>query len=341
MSRRAGRLASTASALVVLVAPFALAPTSADGASPVSHLESGSWWQAQPAGGQLPPPPNVPTKGLWIDSTPQGNAVSAVRFTLSGATAPVLHLRVHGPTPTTGASIEACVTSSAWKPATAGPWAARPQADCAHGSAPTQLSGTVLTVDLSGIAAPTGAYDLILEPTASPAPPAPPQQPFDVTFEEPAATDIASTPYAPESPPALTAPVDGSATEAPAPAVDSAPVAAVSAPSDAPVAGELSAALPSGVVAPPSPTVRAPAATVSGPRVVTSRPPQLAAVKIPGRLTRRTRYLLILILIDVTGWMYLRSPIGAAVVPRFTLYDQPDEAASAAPVRTERAPSLR
>ena len=339
MNRHAGRVALSA-AVLVLVAP--VATRSAEAASPVTHLQSGSWWQVQPSGGQLPPPPNVPTKGLWVDSTPNSNAISAVRFTLTGATAPILHLRVHGPA-ATGASIEACVTSSAWKPATAGPWVARPHPDCAHGSAPTQLSGAVLAVDLSGITAPDGAYNIILEPTPSPAPPAPPAQPFDVTFEEPVASDVASTASAPDAPAPLTAPVDGSAAESPAPAADSSPVPEATAPSSAPLSADVGAAIPSGVVTPPTPTVPAPVAAVSRPATtVTPRRPRLAAVKIPGRLTRRTRYLLIIILVDVAGWMYLRSPVGSAVAPRFSLYDDPAEAAAAeTPARTERAPSLR
>ncbi|GAC1320035.1 MAG: hypothetical protein NVSMB12_19570 [Acidimicrobiales bacterium] len=341
MNGHVGTRTLLAAAAVVIVAPFGSAPAIA--VSPVTQLQSGSWWQVQPTGGQLPPPPNVPTKGLWVDSAPNGNAISAVRFTLTGATAPVLHLRVHPPAPAAGAAIQACVTASAWRPVTAGPWAARPHADCAHGSAPTQLNGTVLTVDLSGLSASGGAYDLVLEPIPSPPPPAPPQQPFDVTFEEPVPSDIAASPAAADTSATLAAPVDGSAAESPAPAQDSAPVAAITAPSGAPLGGDLGAALPSGVVSPPTPAAPAPpTARVTRPPTVVSRRPRLAAAKIPGHLSRRTRYLLTLILADVAGWMYLRSPIGAALAPRFTLYDDPTDASvAAAPVRRERAPSLR
>ena len=342
MSRRVGlRTSLLAASAVLLAAPFGSGTAMA--ASPISGLQSGSWWQVQPSGGQIPPPPNVPTKGLWVDSAPNGNAISAIRFTLTGATAPVLHLRVHAPAPPAGAAIEACVTASAWKPATAGPWAARPQADCAHGSAPTQLNGTVLTVDLSGLTAPGGTYNVVLEPIPSPPPPATPQQPFDATFEEPLPSDFATTPSAPDAAPALTTPVDGSAAESPAPAADSAPVAAITAPSGAPVSADLGAALPSGVVTPPTTvTPPTPTARVTRPTTLVPRRPRLAAAKIPGRLSRRTRYLLILLLADVAGWMYLRSPIGAAVAPRFTLYDDPvDASVAAGPVREGRPPSLR
>lgn len=335
MTRRLATVAIGAALAVVVIAPPAATASPA-----VTALASGSWWQVQPSGGQIPPPPNVPTKGLWVDSAPNGTAISAVRFTLSGATAPVLHLRVHQQAPGTTATIQACVTTSAWRPATAGPWTARPQAECARGSAPTNLQGNQLTVDLSGLTPGAGAtYDVVLEPAPAPAGGAP-AQPFDITFEEPVAGDIATSSSTPDLPPPLSAPVDGSAAESPAPSPAVAAPVTPAAPSGPSLSGELQPAVPSGIVSPPSTRpARIPSA---GRPLALARPrARLAAVKLPGRLSRRTRYLLIVILLDLAIWMYLRSPLGAVVRPRLTLYDSPDVAAATGPVRQGRPPALR
>jgi hypothetical protein len=59
-------------------------------------------------------------------------------------------------------------------------------------------------------------------------------------------------------------------------------------------------------------------------------------------MSRRVRYLLAVILIDLALWTYFRSPLGSSgTQPRLTLYDVPDGTAAKLPVRTERAPSLR
>lgn len=335
MIRRAATLAVGAALAVAVVGPRAATASPA-----VTQLASGSWWQVQPAGGQIPPPPNVPTKGLWVDSAPNGTAISAVRFTLSDATAPVLHLRVHQQAPGTTATIQACVTTTAWRPATAGPWTARPTADCARGSAPTNLQGNQLTVDLSGLTPGAGStYNVVLEPAPVPAGGAP-AQPFDITFEQPVAGDIATSSSAPDLPQPMTTPVDGSAAESPAPSPAGAAPVMPAAPSGPSLSGELQPAVPSAIVSPPS-TGPARIPRASRPLAVARPRARLAAVKLPGRLSRRTRYLLIVILLDLAIWMYLRSPLGAMVRPRLTLYDSPDVAAVTGPVRAGRPPALR
>lgn len=335
MIRRLATVAVGAALTVVVIGPR---PVTASAA--VTQLTSGSWWQVQPSGGQLPPPPNVPTKGLWVDNAPNGMAVSAVRFALAGATAPVLHLRVHQQAPGTSATIQACVTTSAWRPATAGPWPARPQADCARGSAPTNLQGNQLTVDLSGLTPGAGStYNVVLEPAPAPAGGAP-AQPFDITFEEPVPGDIATSSSASDLPAPLSAPVDGSAAESPAPSPAVAAPAIPAAPSGPSPSGELQPAVPTGIVSPPSSVLRR-APAVNRPLALGRPRARLAAVKLPGRLSRRTRYLLIVILLDLAIWIYLRGPLGAMVRPRLTLYDSPDVAATTGPARQGRPPALR
>jgi len=210
-------------ATVVAMAAGAILGGSPDiyGASAVSSLASGSWWQVQPDGGQVPPPPSVPPKGMWVDSSPNDEAVSAIRFRLMDAAAPVMHLRVHQSQNPSSVAVVVCATASSWQPATAGAWSARPKPDCQAGQAVGQVNGSQMTVDLSGFTPGSdGMYSVVLEPAsqpvaASPVPapapaPAPPAQPFDITFEQPAPTDISATASSPAAMPApLTNPVDG------------------------------------------------------------------------------------------------------------------------------------
>ena len=337
---RLAAIAAVAAGAVVGAAP------AVHGASAVSNLESGSWWQVQPDGGQVPPPPSVPPKGLWVDSSPNGDAVSAVRFRLTDAAAPVMHLRVHQDQSPTSVAVVVCATTSRWQPATAGAWSARPKPDCQAGQAAGQVNGSQMTVDLSGFTpGADGMYDVVLEPAsqpvaASPVPapaptPGPPPQPFDITFEQPAAADISATASSPSQMPApLTNPVDGSAAPS---AVDTSPQ---SAPAEAPLAApapsaaDLQPPLPAAVI---TPTTKAPVST----RQPVTRP-RLVALKAPKGMSRRVRYLLAIILMDLALWTYFRSPLGpSGARPRLTLHDLPDRAATTAPVRTGQAPSLR
>src|SRR5437879_12575474 len=92
----------TAVLTAVVLAGAGLAAVTAPGpASAVGGLESGYWWQAQPDGSPLPPPPQVPPNGLWVSGTPAAQqAVSAIRFDLARNQAnPVLTLKVHSKNP--------------------------------------------------------------------------------------------------------------------------------------------------------------------------------------------------------------------------------------------------
>src|SRR5205085_5501301 len=67
----------------------------------VQAIQSGYWWQGQPDGAPLPPPPNVPANGLWISGREASPvAIAAVRFQLGGAeAAPVLTAKVNSEFP--------------------------------------------------------------------------------------------------------------------------------------------------------------------------------------------------------------------------------------------------
>jgi hypothetical protein len=337
--RRSARLL-VAGALCARAAPLA-ASGRAGAVSAVSGIQTGSWWQVQPAGGQLPPPANVPTKGVWVQSTSLGpEAISAIRFVLSGVTAPVLHLRVHQAQPAALVAVIACPAKGPWKPTTAGPWSLRPVADCSGAQASGALSsdGTHLTLDLSGLPITNGGVDVVIEPAmvaaslpiAVPSPLPTPAPTFDATFEPVQAADIVLTPSSPDTGPGnVTPPV---------------PVT-VPVPTAAPSGDLLQPPLPLFVPVPP--TISAPAI---GPAPT---PPSVAAVASPaavgasaskpaGQLSRRLRYLLAMILLDLVLWSLYRGafdvgPSGG----RVTLYDDPALVPASRHHRPTGAPSLR
>src|SRR5204863_40732 len=67
---------------------------------------SGYWWQGQPDGAPLPPPPNVPANGLWVSGSNSSQvAIAAVRFQLPPDEAtPVLTAKVNRAFPPAQAS---------------------------------------------------------------------------------------------------------------------------------------------------------------------------------------------------------------------------------------------
>jgi hypothetical protein len=206
---------STVRAVVVLLVAAAVVVVSAPGpATAVAGLESGYWWQAQPDGAPVPPPPQVPPQGLWVSGTPDvEQAISAVRFQLGANEGnPVLTLKVHSKTPpeqlTQAANagvavVLACPATKNWTPASAGAWSSRPDGDCgaaAHGT----LNGdaTAVAFDLSSVVR-SGRVDVVLVPGAGggaplpnpatlPGGPAPPQPSsgFDITFEPVALSQV-------------------------------------------------------------------------------------------------------------------------------------------------------
>jgi hypothetical protein len=184
-------------------------------AQAVQGLQSGYWWQGQPAGAPLPPPPNVPANGLWVSGGPDNVvAISAIRFQLrADEAAPVLTVKVNSQFPPKQLSdptnvgqdvVLACPATGAWKAAAAGAWNAKPQYNCTgavHGT--PSADGTVISFDLGAVAADS-KVDVVLVPgtgaAAIPAVPVPvpgaPAQPngFDLTLQPVTADQVHTSP---------------------------------------------------------------------------------------------------------------------------------------------------
>jgi len=184
-------------------------------AQAVQGIQSGYWWQGQPAGAPLPPPPNVPANGLWISGSGASPvAIAAVRFQLgSDEATPVLTAKVNSEFPPAQVSsaanagqivVMACPTTGAWQPAQAGAWSSKPQYDCAgavNGTA--SADGTAVSFDLGGVAV-NGVVDVALVPGTGaaalpqlpvPGAPATPQPSgFDLTLQPVTADQVHTSP---------------------------------------------------------------------------------------------------------------------------------------------------
>ena len=302
-------------------AVLALAPTTTFAAT--TQVKSGYWWVAQPDGAPLPPPPQVPSGGLWVSSTVSGpQSISAVRFTLAaGASQPVLTLKVHQAQPASQVTIEACSTSSNWKPpGSAGAWSARPTPACATGSVAGVLSadGTTMTFDLSLLQQPD---NVVLQ-----AAPSTPMPTFDATFEPLTASSVQPAVEGP--PPTTTTTTAPPPTTVPPPSNLGAPLPAGNglggppAPSPPAPTGAALGASPA-LPAPVAPT--APGANSSAGPVLPNSTPALASASAPvnpHRLTARGRWLLLSVLVDIGVLAWIGSG-QRATRPRLSLLDGP------------------
>lgn len=125
---------------VALLAGAALLAVVPVGAGASTLTQTGWWWRvndgALPA--PLPAPPTVPAGGLMVAGAADGaTAIAALHFDLGDdETAPVLTLSVadNGDQGGDTAILAACVTGSAWQPASGGGWADKPFPACAKGS---------------------------------------------------------------------------------------------------------------------------------------------------------------------------------------------------------------
>jgi len=327
-------------------------PVAAD-SGPVQSIVTGSWWQGQQAGGVVPAPPNVPPKGLWVESQTSGaTAVSALRFTLVGATAPMLHLVVKSAQPASQVSITACPTKSDWKAATAGPWSAKPSADCSQVHAAGQLSadGTTMTFDLASFPIDqAGNIDVLFQPgdinapvAAPPVGATAPAPTFDATFQPVEASQVVVTPSSPA--PAGDAATQSDSLSSPAPAF-SAP-GNVDAPLSAPIGSGVSQGFTPPATSPSQPS-SAPLAAPSPPARValgaSPKPSRPASSKTKG-LTRRERLLIATLVLDFAFYaMYQGYLSPSSGSHRLTIYDDPKfvPRPATAEVRPTRAPALR
>jgi len=203
--------------VLVLVAAAATVVSAHSPAQAVQGLESGYWWQGQPDGAPLPPPPNVPANGLWISGSEASPvAIAAIRFQLGTTEAtPVLTAKVNTGLPPAQLAaainagqivVMACPATPGWKPAQAGAWSARVQYNCAgavHGTA--NADGTAIAFDLGGVVS-DGKVDVALVPGTGaavlpqnpiPGAPATPQPSgFDLTLQPVTADQVQTSPAA-------------------------------------------------------------------------------------------------------------------------------------------------
>lgn len=191
-ARRRARLLGLAGlmigALLVLAAPFA-------GAQDAASLDDSGWWARTNQDPLLSPAagPDVTPGQLAVEGAPEGaTAIAALRATLpADAGSPVLTLGVVSELGADGAILLACQAGSGWTGAHAGPWAAKPNPDCAQ--------------SVQGIASDDGSewtfalgplqfgdqLNIVLTPGVDPARPAGLDgSAFRIVFERPSAASI-------------------------------------------------------------------------------------------------------------------------------------------------------
>jgi hypothetical protein len=202
-------------AVLAMVVGAAAVVSSRVPARAVQGIQSGYWWQGQPAGAPLPPPPNVPANGMWISGTEASPvAIAALRFQLNPDEAtPVLTAKVNTEFPPAQVSaaanagqvvVMACPATGAWQPAQAGAWSSKPQYDCAGAVNGTpSADGTTVSFDLGGVVV-GGKIDVVLVPGTGaavlpqipvPGAPATPQPSgFDLTLQPVSADQVHTSP---------------------------------------------------------------------------------------------------------------------------------------------------
>jgi hypothetical protein len=233
--------------VAAMVAAASVVVSSRVPAQAVQGLQTGYWWQGQPDGAPLPPPPNVPANGLWVSGAAENLvAISAIRFQLGAdEAAPGLTVKVNSqfppkqfsdPTNLGQAVVLACPATGAWKAAAAGAWSTKPQYNCTgavHGT--PSADGTAISFDLGAVAA-DNKVDVVLVPgpgaaaipalPAVPGAPAPPQpNGFDLTLQPVTADQVHTSPGAAADSAGTAGPAP--ATEAPASSPDLTPATGV------------------------------------------------------------------------------------------------------------------
>lgn len=333
--------ATLAAAGAMALAALAMVVGDSGRAGAVTALEVGSWWQGQPPSGGAPPPPQVAKGGIWVSGGPAGPlAVSALRLTLeAGESAPVLTVAVAELTPPSSVlppQIVACPAAGSWKPATAGAWSDRPQANCAAGSVAGRLSmtGDAIGFDLTPLLSGS-QVDVVFVPGAT----TPPVSGLPIQ-SVPSSFDMATKAVTTSSVNVRTEPVETplAATGAVVPAAPSGDVA----PSDVTVpdltAGSLEGSQPP-ATAPPAVAAPAPQAPVAA-APLTARP--ASATRASSRTVRLFGALVLLAL--AAWWWWLASrPAGAG--RRMTLAgpagDAPPALRARFPHGAGRPPALR
>lgn len=151
--RRAVSISAFFVACIVSLAPSATA------AAPQAH---GYWWRLENGGANLPAPPNVPARGLWVSNDGAGqHAISAVRYrSASGIEIEELVLTIadeRGPAPV----LLACSARSSWSSVDAGAWDDRPASSCDVAFSRGDRRGDRIHFDLRGLAR-SGELDVVV-----------------------------------------------------------------------------------------------------------------------------------------------------------------------------------
>lgn len=163
--------------------------------------KAGWWWRVND--GSLPatppPPPTVPDGGLMVAGAPDGaTAIAALHFDVGdNETSPVLTLTVapNGDQGGSTALLAACLTGSAWEPASAGGWGFKPFPACDQGSVNGIRSddGATWTFALAPLLS-GGIVDITLVPGVDTSRPAGANgSSFQLAFNPPTAASLATT----------------------------------------------------------------------------------------------------------------------------------------------------
>jgi hypothetical protein len=172
-------VAATGAALFAL-----LAGPAARAVAPSAH---GYWWKLQRGTGPaLPPPPFVPSSGLWIAADPSGQqAISAIRYKAAADDEIRELVLTVSQSSGQGSILLACNARSAWTPAEAGVWTDRPDSSCnvAHVKGVESGDGLTWTFDVRGLAR-SGELDVVILP------PGDVDTTFSISFESPDSSSI-------------------------------------------------------------------------------------------------------------------------------------------------------
>ncbi len=170
--------------------------------------QTGWWWRINDgtAPTAVPPPPMVPDGGLMVAGAPDGaTAIAALHFDLAdGESSPVLTLTVadNGDQGGDTAILAACVTGSAWEPASAGTWTYKPFPACDQGSVNGLRSEDHLTWTFALAPLVSGRLlDVTLVPGIDPTRPAGANgSTFQLAFDPPSGASLATTSGGSEAP---------------------------------------------------------------------------------------------------------------------------------------------
>lgn len=201
-----------AGALMVVGSSLSLDPARASSATSID--DSGWWWKLQTNPDVLlPGPPTVAAGQLLVQGAPDGaTAIAAVAATLAdGEAEPILTLKIaaNGDTGGDGAVLLACQAGSSWAGGDAQAWSTHPPPACGTGAVTGKRSedGTSWTFDLTALQF-NDKVNVVLAPgTIDGQPAGANNSVFSLTFEEPTADAIQSSPGEPPPPP-TTAPLD-------------------------------------------------------------------------------------------------------------------------------------